>query len=287
MTADGSVRVSVILPVRNGEPDLRKQLEALERQACSFPWEVIVIDNGSTDASAATAAEFANRLPDFQLLREETPGKSRALNTGIAAARGSHLIFVDADDEAEEEYVEKMTEALEQYDVVGGFIDTTTLNPWCARKELAANDGLPVYHGFRPALPGCVLGMRAAVCEKVGPFDVTLMCAEDIDYTWRAFALGASFGRQHDAVMHVRRPPNARAAFKKSRSYGRSAVWLYERYRSEGLQRRSLRNVAGPMRWTVARAVRREGPWGWGIAWELGTIVGRTQECIRRRVYFP
>lgn len=220
-------------------------------------------------------------------MREGAPGKSRALNRGSAAARGSHLVFVDGDDEAGAGYVQKMSEALEEFDVVGAYIDTTTLNPWCARKELATNDGIPVYHGFRPALPGCVVGMRSTVCDQVGLFDVTLMSAEDIDYTWRAFALGTSFGRRLDAVMYVRRPPDSRAAFKKSRSYGHSAVWLYERYRSEGLQRRSLRNVAGPPRWVVARALRKEGPWGWGIAWELGTLVGRTEESIRRRVYSP
>ena len=287
MSADPAVAVSVILPVRNGEPFLRNQLEALERQSCSFPWEVIVVDNGSTDRSAATAEEFQARLPNFQLLREGAPGKSHALNRGIAATRGRHLVFVDSDDEAGERYVQKMSEALEEFDVAGGSIDTRTLNPWCARKDLASNDGMPVYHKFRPALPGCVLAMRATVCERVGPFDVTLMSAEDVDYCWRAFALGATFGRQPDAVMAFRRPPDSRSAFKKARGYGHSAVWLYERYRSEGLQRRSFRSVVGPVRTAVTTALRKEGPWGWAMAWELGTLVGRTEESLRRRVWFP
>ncbi len=287
MSDDGSVRVSVILPVRNGEPFLRNQLEALERQSCSFPWEVIVIDNGSTDASAVTAKEFETRLPNFQLLREDTPGKPSALNLGIAAARGSHLLFVDADDEVGQGYVQKMSEALEEFDVVGAYLDTQTLNPRCARSGMVTNTGIPVYHKFRPGLPGGIVGIRATVREQVGLFDVTLMSAEDVDFTWRAYELGASFGRQLDAVMHVRRPPNSWAAFKKSRSYAHSAVWLYERDRSEGMQPRSLRNVAGPMRWAVVKAFRGEGRWRWGIAWEAGTIYGRAEESIRRRVYFP
>jgi glycosyltransferase involved in cell wall biosynthesis len=287
MSEDPPVRVSVILPVRNGEPFLRKQLEALERQTCSFPWEVIVIDNGSTDGSAATAAEFETRLPAFQLLHEGTAGKSSALNLGISAARGGHLVFVDSDDEACEGYVQRMSEALEEFDVVGGYIDTVTLNPWCARKPLAANDGIPWYHQFRWALPGCVVAMRATVCEQVGAFDVALMSAEDIDYTWRAAGLGATFGRQLDAVMLVRRPPDSRAAFRKARGYGHSAVWLYERYRSEGLRRRKFRSIVGPMRTAVVKALRKEGPWGWAMAWEIGTLVGRTEESMRRRVWFP
>jgi glycosyltransferase involved in cell wall biosynthesis len=281
------VHVSILLPVHNGEPWLRKQLEALERQKCSFPWEVIVIDNASTDESARTAKEFEARLPAFQLLHEDTPGKSSALNRGMAAANGRHFVFVDADDEAGEGYVQKMSESLEEFDVVGGFIDRTTLNPWHASRELASNEGMPIYYNFRPALPGCVLGMRAALCEQIGPYDVTLMSAEDIDYCWRACALGARFGRNLDAIMYTRSPPTALDAFKKARSYGRSHVWLYERYRSEGMQRRSLRNAASPLRWSVTRAIRKEGPWGWAIAFDLGLLEGRAEESMRHRVYFP
>lgn len=290
MSAHGSVRISVILPVRNGEPYLRCQLAALERQVCSIPWEVIVIDNGSTDGSDATAREFEDRLPHFRLLQEGTPGKSRALNQGLAAARGSHLIFVDADDEAGEGYLEKMSEALEKFEVVGAYLDTTTLNPPCARGGMVTNDGIPMFHNFRPALPGGIVAMRASICEKVGLYDVSLMSAEDVDYCWRAFALGASFGRQLVAVMHVRRPPNSWAVFKKSRSYAHSAVWLYERYRSEGMRPRSLRKVAGSLRWELAKAFRHEGPWGrwwWGLSWQVATVFGRAEESIRRRVYFP
>ena len=152
---------------------------------------------------------------------------------------------------------------------------------------MATNDGIPIYYDFRPGLPGCITGMRATTCAQVGPFDETLICAEDLDFTWRAFAIGATFGRQLDAVMHVRRPPNSRAAFKKSRSYGNAAVWIYERYRSEGLQRRSLRKVLGPWRWMLANAYRDGGPWMWGIAWQAGTIYGRAEESIRRRVLYP
>ena len=194
---------------------------------------------------------------------------------------------MDADDEAGEGYIEKMSEALEEFDLVGAYLDTKSLNPRSAQGDMVTNDGIPMYHNFRPGLPGGIVGMRATVCEQVGPFDVTLTSAEDVDYSWRAFALGASFGRQLDAVMHVRRPPNSRAAFQKSRSYAHSAVWLYERYRSEGMQRRTLKKVLGPWRWTLGDAFRNGGPWMWGIAWQTGTIFGRAEESIRRRVFFP
>ncbi len=186
----------------------------------------------------------ATESPDLGGARR---GKSRALNRGMAAARGSLYLFVDADDEVGEGYVQRMSEALETYDVVGAFLDTKTLNPRPAQGGMVTNDGIPIYHDFRPGMPGGITGMRAATCKQVGAYDEGLMSAEDVDYTWRAFALGATFGRQLDAVMHVRRPPNNRAAFRKSRSYAHSAVWLYERYRSEGMRRRSLRKFRGSL----------------------------------------
>jgi CelD/BcsL family acetyltransferase involved in cellulose biosynthesis len=118
--------------------------------------------------------------------------------------------------------------------------------------------------------------MRATLCEQVGLFDVTLMSAEDIDYTWRAAGLGASFGRRLDAVMFVRRPPTRRDAFKK-RGYGRSHVWMYERYRSEGMPRRSFRSEVSPIRAAAVKALRKQGPWGgqwrgrpapWSVIWK-------------------
>jgi glycosyltransferase involved in cell wall biosynthesis len=285
--SDGPVRVSVVLPVRNGEPYLRKQLEALERQACSFAWEILVVDNGSTDASGATAREFEGRLSNLRFLQQEVPGKSRALNTGIAAARGEHLVFVDSDDEMSAGYVQRMSEALEEFDVVGAYIETESLNPWWARQEMATNDGIPIYRNFREAFPGCVVAMRRSVCDEVGPYDVDLTSAEDIDYTWRAAGVGARFGRQLDAVMSVRRPPGAADAFRKARSYGRSHIWLYQRYRSAGMPRRSFRAVLGPLRAAVVRALRKEGSWRWGMAWELGTLVGHAEESVRCRVFYP
>ncbi len=196
-------------------------------------------------------------------------------------------MFVDSDDEAGDGYVQKMSDALREFDVAGAYIDTTTLNPWCARQGLATNEGIPFYWGFRPGLPGCAVAMRASVCEQVGPFDEALLSAEDIDYSWRAAGLGATFGRQLDAVMRVRRPPTSREAFRKSRGYGRSHIWMYERYRSEGMRRRSFRDVVGPIRRAVVQAIRKEGPWGWALAWQAGILVGHAEESVRRRVFYP
>lgn len=90
--------LSVILPSRNGARSLPRALAA---QAALAPppggAELILIDNGSTDTTPALFAAHGRAHPNVTVLTETTPGKSSALNTGIAAARGALLVFTDDD----------------------------------------------------------------------------------------------------------------------------------------------------------------------------------------------
>jgi len=84
--------LSVIIPVRNGERDLERCLEALRRSGCS-DYECIVVDDGSTDRSAAVAGRFGCRV--IRLPRSAGPAAAR--NRGAREARGDILFFIDAD----------------------------------------------------------------------------------------------------------------------------------------------------------------------------------------------
>jgi glycosyltransferase involved in cell wall biosynthesis len=87
--------VSVVTPVYNGEAFLRETLESIFAQDYE-PFEVIVVDDGSTDGSAAIARSY----PAARYIRQHNQGPAAARNAGIAAARGEFLAFVDADDVA-------------------------------------------------------------------------------------------------------------------------------------------------------------------------------------------
>src|SRR5207237_7493623 len=90
-------RVSVLLPVWNGEAFLEQAMESILRQTLSS-FELIVIDDGSTDRTAAIADEFASRDDRVRVLRRPHEGLSATLNAGIAAARGEYVARMDADD---------------------------------------------------------------------------------------------------------------------------------------------------------------------------------------------
>jgi glycosyltransferase involved in cell wall biosynthesis len=111
--------LSLIVPVYNVAPYLPRCLESLA--ALTPPAdEIIIIDDGSTDESPRILAEFASRLPQMRVIRQENSGASIARNTGLDAARGTYLAFVDADDFVEPDaYAEALKQAEnEQLDMV-------------------------------------------------------------------------------------------------------------------------------------------------------------------------
>src|SRR5204863_120826 len=90
-------RISVVVPIYNVEAYLEPCLESLAAQTHT-DFEAVLVDDGSTDGSAAIAEAFAQRDPRFRLVRQPNGGLSRARNTGIDHAKGEFLAFLDSDD---------------------------------------------------------------------------------------------------------------------------------------------------------------------------------------------
>ncbi|MGW4412732.1 glycosyltransferase family 2 protein [Nonomuraea sp. NPDC004702] len=105
--------VSVIIPCYNYGCYLPKTLDSVLRQTFG-DWEIIVVDDGSTDDSAAVAQAFIDRHPDrrIRLLSQANAGVSAARNAGIAAAAGRYILPLDADDVIAPTMLEKTTAVL-------------------------------------------------------------------------------------------------------------------------------------------------------------------------------
>jgi heptose III glucuronosyltransferase len=89
--------LSLVVPVYNAAPHLPQCLESLVSLEAKAD-EIIVVDDGSTDDSPRILAEFSHRLPQMRIIHQRNGGASIARNTGLDAARGAYLAFVDADD---------------------------------------------------------------------------------------------------------------------------------------------------------------------------------------------
>ncbi|MCI7403600.1 MAG: glycosyltransferase [Pyramidobacter sp.] len=101
------LKVSVIIPVYNAAEHLKECLDSVVRQTLK-EIEIICVDDGSTDGSAAILADHVNRDGRFIMLRQQNRGAGVARNKGLEVARGEYVIFLDADDFFAPDLLEKL-----------------------------------------------------------------------------------------------------------------------------------------------------------------------------------
>ena len=106
--------ISVVVPIYNVEAYLSECLTSIERQSFTS-YEVIMINDGSTDSSAIIAQKYANRHENWDLIHKENGGLSSARNAGIVRARGEYICFVDSDDVIASDYLQKLYDAVCEY----------------------------------------------------------------------------------------------------------------------------------------------------------------------------
>jgi 4,4'-diaponeurosporenoate glycosyltransferase len=114
----GSPRVSVLIPARNEERTLPNLLAALEQQTFK-PYEIIVIDDQSVDATAQIAQQAGVKVVQTTPLPTGWTGKNWALKTGYAASSGDILVFLDADTEPEIDFLRRLVANVQH---LGGLI---------------------------------------------------------------------------------------------------------------------------------------------------------------------
>ncbi len=106
--------VSVILPVYNVEKDLPRCLDSLDKQTLpKDKWELIAVNDGSTDDSLGIVQNHIRLFPQIQIISQENRGLAAARNRGIAAAKGDFIAFVDSDDCLMPDYLTALSESLE------------------------------------------------------------------------------------------------------------------------------------------------------------------------------
>ena len=179
--------VTCIVPVFNGERFLRESLDSILAQTYS-PIEVIVVDDGSTDGTAAVAENFA---PSVRCVRQANAGAPRARNCGLREARGEFITFLDADDLWHPEKTERQAARFAARPELD-FCATQVQNFWMP--EVSAEGEQFRDHRRGRAVPGYVtdsLMVRRRTFERVGGFSETLRHGDATDWVLRARAGGA------------------------------------------------------------------------------------------------
>ena len=192
MTVHDAPIITVIIPVWNGADRIEQTLAALETQSTPTDrYEVIVVDNGSTDDTV----ERVRQHPIATLLLEPQPGSYRARNKAISAARGSWLLFTDADCVPDVDWIAQALAATARYPeagVIGGRIQLFR-EEGCGEVAFQYEQMMAFDQSRNIAEGRCVtanwLSPKRAI-EEAGLFDADLLSGGDVAMSNRIAAAG-------------------------------------------------------------------------------------------------
>jgi len=231
-------RMSVVVCTHNGERTLRFCLDGIAR--LSYPdFEVIVIDDGSTDGTAAIASEY-----DVRLIRTPNRGLSAARNAGAEAATGEIVVYIDDDASPDPHWLWYLAATFRNTDhaAVGG--PNIPPPPDTAVADCIANaPGGPVcvLLSDRKAehIPGCNMAIRKESLAAIGGFDLRFRVAgDDVDVCWRLQNRGLTIGHDPAAVVWHHRRRSLSSYWRQQCGYGRAEALLErkwpQRYNSAG-----------------------------------------------------
>lgn len=282
--------LTVVIPCHNVADTLAEQLEALATQEWDGSWDVIVVNNGSTDATV----EVARRSPLDARMRilDAFDGQSVAYarNAGASATDARSIAFCDGDDIVRPGWIAAMGDALDEHPLVTGAVDATVINePWlAASRPNSASSSLPRF-GETPFARGNNTGMHRSVWELVGGYDEDFRGLEDIEFSLRAAAAGVTPVYVSAAIVDYRYRAGVGPLWRQGWFYGRGRAEL--RSRARALELPVPTRVAGLKSWIwlVVQAPQlrsRSGryAWTWVLANRLGALAGAlTQLSSRRR----
>jgi O-antigen biosynthesis protein len=223
-------RVSIVICTFNGGRTLRATLEGIER--LEYPeLEVVVVDDGSTDDTAAVAAEFGVRL-----IRTPNAGLGSARNVGAAASTGEIVAYLDADAWPDPHWLHYLADTFERTDsaAVGGpNIPPPGANP--VAESVAHSPGGPIHVLVSDTeaehIPGCNFSIRKDVLEELGGFDPQFRAAgDDVDLCWRLQEAGQRIGFNPAAMVWHYRRNSLRAYWRQQRGYGRAEALLERKW---------------------------------------------------------
>jgi len=285
--APRSVRVSVIIPNWNGLELLRPCLAMLRRQ--TYPdYEVIVVDNGSTDGSVRVLRQ---EYPEVRVLAlSENSGYSGGCNAGIRAAQGELLVMLNNDTEVESDWLRALVDAMGRHPEAGTCASRIMIydKPHVLHSagDLYRLDGTADSRGVWTlynspydkesyVFGGCgaAVSYRREMLEEVGVFEEKFfMYCEDVDLSWRAQLAGWKCVYVPQAVLYHHHGATSGGTLA-SYYVGRNSLWVIIRNYPTRLLRKYWKEIISAQ-WSVVRDAVRAWRGSAARARLLGKLVG-------------
>lgn len=121
-------RLSIIMPVYNAEEYLKRSIDSVIKQSC-VDWELIVIDDGSTDNSLEILRDYEKKHENIKVIHQDNQGPGLTRNNGVKCALGEYVSFIDADDYVDEDYVKILLNAVSNFNADVVFFDSVQEHP--------------------------------------------------------------------------------------------------------------------------------------------------------------
>ncbi len=243
----GWPRISVVVAAYNAAATLADCLESL--MAARYPdFEVIVVDDGSTDGTGALADQYACRDPRITVLHGPNQGLSEARNRGLARAGGDIVAYTDADCRVDADWLHYAALRLMHTDFVGvGGPNLVPTDDGLTAQAVGFAPGNPMHvmlsDEIAEHIPGCNMVFWKWVLDDIGGFQPVYRAAgDDVDVCWRLQARGYRIGFAPAALVWHHRRNSMRAYLKQQVGYG-YAESLLEREHPEKF------NSLGQVRW--------------------------------------
>ena len=223
------VAVSVIIPVYNRSREMEDCLKSVISQKTTFNYEVIVVDDGSTDNTASVINQWKRRYPSKIriLAKDKNEGASKAINSGIAKATGKIIALVDSDCIAKSDWLENITSYIRRGDekITAGYSEGEVKNAWqkIIQESYERTRKNSVKDGYMKSFDTKNAAAAKDVFNKVGFFRVRHNY--DIDFGARCSANDIKIKHVSNAVVKHKHRTSLRAVLKNS-------YWYYLSYAS-------------------------------------------------------
>lgn len=279
--------LSVIVAARNEETLLGAQLDALLQQQWDGDWEVIVVDNGSTDGTATVVEAYARSHPRLRLLQaDEVPGKAYAMNRAAATSSAWGIAFTDADDIAADGWLAAVARGLSRNLVITGPNELDKLNPaWLAgSRDRGIEASIGSFFGIFPTVRGNNFAIQRTTWQQLGGMTEGFFPCEDLEFSLRCWLRDIPIIGVPDAVVHYRYRQSHRALWKQGWGYGSHRPYVAKMLKDAG--RPTPPRFAGWKSWAMLivklpTVVTRSGRANW--LWIAGNRFGQVAGSIRYR----
>jgi GT2 family glycosyltransferase len=222
--------VSVIVCTYNGKRTIRDCLEGIRK--IDYPnFEVIVVNDGSTDGSETVAEEYG-----FRVISIPNGGLSNARNVGMRAAKGEIVAYIDDDAVPDPQWLTYLAATLLSTDHVGvGGPNIPPADDGPVAECVANSPGGPVHVLLtdREAehIPGCNMAFRKAALMAIDGFDAQFRIAgDDVDLCWRLLKRGWTLGFNPAAMVWHHRRNSVKAYWKQQMNYGKAEGYLEHKW---------------------------------------------------------